>query len=248
MSAPGVPILRERLADRRSGQVVVVSHCLLNQNVRYLGGATRAGVVGELVDLLEEAGVGIVHMPCPEQAAWGGVLKPRLLRAYGARRQWWFRYKRTLLWFGIRWTRHVYSRQARRLVSEIRDYRRAGIEVLAVIGVGGSVRLDLHADYHIARWRPVAQWVLAIPQLMVAGALGSLRSALTLISLVTVLFTEQIPRPIFDAIAMCSRGRVQLRWHLPALRAGYTGPAGRRRAVVLSDAAGSTTTSAIPSG
>ncbi len=66
-------------------------------------------------------------------------------------------------------------------------------------------RLDFEADYHIARWRPLAQWVLAIPQLMVAGALGSLRNVLTLISLVTVLFTEQIPRPIFDAITMCYR-------------------------------------------
>lgn len=66
-------------------------------------------------------------------------------------------------------------------------------------------RLEFQADYQVARWRPLAQWVLAIPQLMVAGALGSLRNALTLISLVTVLFTEQIPRPIFDAIAMCYR-------------------------------------------
>lgn len=67
------------------------------------------------------------------------------------------------------------------------------------------VRLDFHGDYHIERWRALGQWVLALPQLMVAGALGSLRSALTLVSLVTVLFTEQIPRPIFDAIAMCYR-------------------------------------------
>ncbi|HET6964526.1 MAG TPA: DUF4389 domain-containing protein [Acidimicrobiales bacterium] len=66
-------------------------------------------------------------------------------------------------------------------------------------------RLEFQADYRIARWRPLAQWVLAIPQLMVAGALGSLRNALTLISFVTVLFTGQIPRPIFDAIAMCYR-------------------------------------------
>lgn len=67
------------------------------------------------------------------------------------------------------------------------------------------VRLEFHNDYRIDRWRAVAQWVLAIPQLMVAGALGSLRNVLTLISLVTVLFTRQIPRPMFDAIAMCYR-------------------------------------------
>lgn len=66
-------------------------------------------------------------------------------------------------------------------------------------------RLEFSGDHHIARWRPLVQWLLAVPQLMVAGALGSLRNVLTLISLVTVLFTEQIPRPIFDAIAMSYR-------------------------------------------
>lgn len=66
-------------------------------------------------------------------------------------------------------------------------------------------RLAFSGDYHIARWRPLANWALAIPHLLVAGALGSLRNALTLISMVTVLFTEQIPRAVFDAIAMCYR-------------------------------------------
>ncbi len=65
--------------------------------------------------------------------------------------------------------------------------------------------LEFEADYHIDRWKPLYQWVLAIPQLLVAGALGTLRNVLTLVSLITVLFTEEIPRPIFDAIATCYR-------------------------------------------
>jgi hypothetical protein len=65
--------------------------------------------------------------------------------------------------------------------------------------------LEFTGEYRIARWRPLAQWLLAIPQLMIAGALSSLRNVLTLISFFTVLFTEQIPRPIFDAIAMTYR-------------------------------------------
>ncbi|MDQ1413456.1 MAG: hypothetical protein QOE07_2044 [Acidimicrobiaceae bacterium] len=67
------------------------------------------------------------------------------------------------------------------------------------------VQLDFQADRHITRWRPLVQWVLAIPHLIVASALRSLRQVLTLISLFTVLFTEQIPRPIFDAIVMTYR-------------------------------------------
>jgi hypothetical protein len=51
----------------------------------------------------------------------------------------------------------------------------------------------------------LVQWLLAIPHLLVAQALSSLRSVLTLISLFTVLFTEQIPRPLFEMIAMTYR-------------------------------------------
>jgi hypothetical protein len=49
------------------------------------------------------------------------------------------------------------------------------------------------------------QWLLAIPHLMIALALRSLRQVLTLISFFTVLFTKRIPRPIFDAIVMTYR-------------------------------------------
>jgi hypothetical protein len=40
---------------------------------------------------------------------------------------------------------------------------------------------------------------------MIAWALRSLRQVLTLISFFTVLFTEQIPRPLFDLIVMTHR-------------------------------------------
>ena len=78
-------VLLERLDDARGKQVAFVSHCLLNENVRYLGGAFRPGGVAEVIDELVSRGVGICQMPCPEQRAWGGVLKRRMLRAYGAR-------------------------------------------------------------------------------------------------------------------------------------------------------------------
>jgi uncharacterized protein DUF4389 len=67
------------------------------------------------------------------------------------------------------------------------------------------LQLEFHADRRITRWRPFVQWLLAIPHLMIAWVLRSLRQVLTLISLLTVLFTKQIPRPIFDAIVMTYR-------------------------------------------
>jgi len=68
-----------------------------------------------------------------------------------------------------------------------------------------SLQLELHADHHITRWRPLVQWLLAVPHLMIAYALRALRQVLTLISFFTVLFTEQIPRPLFDTIVMTYR-------------------------------------------
>lgn len=68
-----------------------------------------------------------------------------------------------------------------------------------------AANVQFNAGRRIARWRPLVQWLLAIPHLVVANALGTLRGFLTLISFVTVLFTERIPRPLFDAIAMTYR-------------------------------------------
>src|SRR4051794_10886798 len=66
-------------------------------------------------------------------------------------------------------------------------------------------QLSFEGDRHITRWRPLVQWLLAIPQLLIANALRTLRQILTVVSLFTVLFTENIPRPIFDMIAMTYR-------------------------------------------
>jgi hypothetical protein len=47
-----------------------------------------------------------------------------------------------------------------------------------------------------SRVGPLVQWLLAIPQLMIAYTLSSLRNILTLIGFFTVLFTKRIPRPL----------------------------------------------------
>ncbi len=66
-------------------------------------------------------------------------------------------------------------------------------------------QLGFEGGPHVARWRPPIQLLLAIPQLLIVAALGMLRNVLTLISFFTVIFTEHIPRPLFDVIAMTYR-------------------------------------------
>jgi len=68
----------------------------------------------------------------------------------------------------------------------------------------------LHIDYpeHIDNWRPLVQWLLAIPYLIVASVLYWLTGVLSIIAFFTILFTKQIPRGIFDLMVP------GLRWNL----------------------------------
>jgi predicted secreted protein len=131
-------VLRRALSDARSGQVVFVSHCILNQNVRYQGGATRPGAVDEGVARLQRTGVGIVQMPCPEQRAWGGVDKQYTMPAYGADRTRLRRLRRPASWLFLLYTRLAYRRLAGQVARDIGDYVRVGQSVPAMLGVGGS--------------------------------------------------------------------------------------------------------------
>ena len=82
-------------------------------------------------------------------------------------------------------------------------------------------RLEFHGTPQIARWRPLVQWLLAIPHLFIAYALTVVRAVLTLIAFVTVLGTRRIPRPLFDAIAMTFRYEWRTVSYALFLRADY---------------------------
>jgi len=73
------------------------------------------------------------------------------------------------------------------------------------VSVPYPAQLEFQGDRHIARWRPLVQWLMAIPHLAIASALRSLREVLLVISLFTVLFTERIPKALFDMITMTYR-------------------------------------------
>jgi predicted secreted protein len=143
--------LAEQLRDERSRRVAFVSHCLLNENTRYLGGAFRPGGIAELIGELSGQGVGICQMPCPEQHAWGGVLKRRMLLAYGARGTPLYWLRGPLLRLFILYTHLVYRRLARDITTQIADYHRSGFTVIGIIGVGASPSCGVHTTLDIRR-------------------------------------------------------------------------------------------------
>ncbi|KZS73213.1 hypothetical protein A4G26_23805 [Mycobacterium kansasii] len=155
-------LLLNQLADERSRRVVLVSHCLLNENTRYAGGATRPGAVAEVVNELLTARAGIHQLPCPEQLAWGGVLKRHSLRLYHSKGGPLYAVRGALLSGFILWTKVIYRRLARRVARDVADYHQAGIAVAGIVGIGASpscgvtTTLDMRASLQVVAACPAA--------------------------------------------------------------------------------------------
>jgi uncharacterized protein YbbK (DUF523 family) len=163
MGQSRLQLLLRQLEDERGKRVIFVSHCVLNENTRYLGGAFRRGCVDELVDQFQQEGLGISQMRCPEQRAWGGVLKRFILPLYGSRDTILYRWRRLILPLFTWYTRRVYQRMAREVVRDIEDYVRSGFEVVGIVGVGGSpscgvcTALDLGRSLEVIAACPLAR-------------------------------------------------------------------------------------------
>jgi hypothetical protein len=95
-------------------------------------------MVDEVVGEACRHGWGLYQLPCPEQRAWGGVLKRSLVPAYAAEGTLRYRFRRPLLWLFIGYTSLRYRLLAWRVAADLGDYRRSGFAVVGVVGVAGS--------------------------------------------------------------------------------------------------------------
>lgn len=58
--------------------------------------------------------------------------------------------------------------------------------------------LRLEADPSVDRWRPLVQWLLAIPHLAIANALQEVGQVVTVISWFVILFTGRLPSELAE--------------------------------------------------
>lgn len=204
--------LRRALPDERGGRVLLVSHCLLNENVRYLGGATRSGAVDEVVQAALQHGVGLVQLPCPEQQAWGGVLKPLLLAGYARGGGWAARRPlRHAAAAGLAaYTRVRVRRLAAQVADLVADYDRAGMEVVGVVGISASpscgvgCTLDLERSADVVAPCPLAELTPDVVNRAVASGVrpgsglfvAALRAALRRRSVPTRFFEHDLLREL----------------------------------------------------
>jgi hypothetical protein len=70
------------------------------------------------------------------------------------------------------------------------------------------VRLDIEYPERVDRWRPLVQWLLAIPYLIVSGILYWITGLMTIAAFFTILFTKRIPQGVFELMVP------GLRWNL----------------------------------
>lgn len=113
---------RPDLRDGRSRKVVLVPHCVLNQNARSAGAAERPAAVVELVTGLLERDIGILQMPCPEICAFGLDRGPIRIETEMRTPE----------------NREISRRLALELIKQIRTYRDCGVQVTGVLGKNGS--------------------------------------------------------------------------------------------------------------
>ena len=57
---------RDWSGDNRSGRVIFLSHCMLNQNARIVHEGDFPAMFGPLIDYLKKKQVGLIQMPCIE--------------------------------------------------------------------------------------------------------------------------------------------------------------------------------------
>jgi hypothetical protein len=81
--------------------------------------------------------------------------------------------------------------------------------------------LDFEGPVQVRNWRPLVNWVLGIPQILIVYALRALRQVLLLIAFFSILFTKKIPRPLFDTIVMIRRYRWRVITYLLWMRESY---------------------------
>jgi len=130
--------LKTKLPDMRSRKIILIAHCILNQNTRYFGGASHPGAQVQALRELLQTECGIIQLPCPETSAWGGIDKKLIwMPMMGFRRMWSLFAPLALPLFRV-WTRFNYSLQAERVTREIQRMIHAGIEIVSITGIDGS--------------------------------------------------------------------------------------------------------------
>lgn len=88
---------------------------------------------------------------------------------------------------------------------------------------GGAYPVDFTFDApeKVANWRPLVQWILAIPHLVMLSALRTISQILSLVSWFVIVFTGELPDAFANFQAMYLRYYVRVGSYSGFLREEY---------------------------
>jgi predicted secreted protein len=132
------------MEDKRSGRLVVVSHCIMNVHSLEDDLAIYPGLEREVVELLIEKGVGIYQIPCPEMELSGIFRKALPKDSYEHPK-----------------IRAFYWELAETLSKTLKWYVKKGYKIVAVIGAEASPTCGI--DY-VGRWKKGAEGKKLFPK------------------------------------------------------------------------------------
>lgn len=120
--------------DNRSKKVILVSHCLLNQNSISDGTADLPSQFDEVIDFIRDNRIGIIQLPCPELLCLGLDRGDK----NGSQRELLSENTRIRCLMTERQNMQVLESHARQIAMQIEEYRHYGFQVIGLIGINRS--------------------------------------------------------------------------------------------------------------
>jgi len=120
--------------DKRSRRIVIVAHCLLNQNSISDGTADLPSQFTEVIDLIMTRRIGVIQLPCPELTCLGLDRQDRR----GGTRELLTENSRIRRLMMRAAHRRTLQQEARRLAMQIEQYVRYDFAVVGIVGINRS--------------------------------------------------------------------------------------------------------------
>jgi predicted secreted protein len=136
--------------DARSRKIVLVAHCILNQNAISDGTADFPGSDEGILRELLQAGVGILQLPCPELNCLGldrgdpaGGERPVIEENTRIREA-----------MGHTAPARILAALVERVVFEVEEYRRHGFTIVGLVGINRSPSCGVNTTSRIDQEEP----------------------------------------------------------------------------------------------